>query len=93
MTHTIPLTSPAFEHARIIERPDGFYWQSTETGENFGPFATLLDATFDMQSEGEGEEQSLETLAEAEASLDLSDWIDPDTGSPAQETAPRIEEH
>ena len=93
MTHTIPLTSPEFEHTRIIERPDGFYWEAIDSGECFGPFATLLEATFDMQSESEGEGQSLETLAEAEASLDLRDWIDPDTGSPAGETTPRIEEH
>ncbi len=93
MPQTIPLTSPEFEHTRIIERPDGFYWQALATGESFGPFATLLEATFDMQTEGEGEGQSLETLEEAEASLDLRDWIDPDTGSPAEQTAPRIEEH
>ena len=93
MPQTIPLTSPEFEHKRIIERPDGFYWQALATGEDFGPFATLLEATFDMQSEDEGAGHSLETLEEAEASLDLSDWIDPDTGLPAEETTPRIEEH
>ncbi len=43
MPQTIPLTSPEFEHTRIIERPDGFYWQALATGESFGPFATLLE--------------------------------------------------
>ena len=81
------------DEARVIERPDGFYWQAMASGKTTGPFDTLLEATLDLQSAGdaEGEGQSYESLEEAEASLDISDWIDPDTGSPAEETAPRLE--
>ena len=86
---------PVRDETRVIERPDGFYWQSMASGKTTGPFDTLLEATLDMQSadDSEGEGQAYETLEEAEASLDISDWIDPDTGSPAEETMPRIEDH
>ena len=87
--------APVRDEARVIERPDGFYWQALATGKTTGPFDSLLEATLDMQSadDAEGEGQSYESLEEAEASLDISDWIDPDTGSPAEETMPRLEDH
>lgn len=87
--------APVRDEGRVIERPDGFYWQAMATGKTTGPFDTLLEATLDMQSadDAEGEGQSYESLEEAEASLDISDWIDPDTGSPAEETMPRLEDH
>ena len=34
-----------------------------------------------------------ETLAEAEDEIGISDWIDPDTGEPAEESIPRTEDH
>ena len=86
---------PVRDETRVIERPDGFYWQAMASGKTTGPFDTLLEATLDMQSadDSEGDGQAYESLEEAEASLDISDWIDPDTGSPAEETMPRIEDH
>lgn len=74
----------------VIERPDGFYWQDKLTGEEFGPFATLAEAMRDMQSQngngfGEGE-----TLEEAEAEIGIADWVDPETGQPAEESPPHF---
>ncbi len=76
---------------RIIERPDGFYWQAG--GEEYGPFPTLGEAETDMQSAGDGEFAPSDTLQEAESELGISEWIDPDSGVPAEDSVPRIEDH
>lgn len=79
---------------RIIERPDGFYWQSLKGGEEYGPFTTLAEAEADLQSGGGSEIQSdPEALQEAESELGISEWIDPDSGVPAEDSVPRIEDH
>ena len=74
------------DQARIIERPDGFYWQDRMTDKVFGPFPTLLDAMQDMEYNDESDYEPGETLEEAEAELGIADWIDPDTGLPGEET-------
>ena len=40
----------------------------------------------------EGEEVP-EALQEAESELGINEWIDPDTGGPAEDNVPRIEDH
>jgi hypothetical protein len=90
MTHVIPETSPDYDSTRIIERPDGFYWQSKSGGRDFGPFPTLLTAVLDMQVSDNGEVEPGETPAEAEAEIGIADWIDPETGEPAEENIPRL---
>ncbi len=93
MTRPIPETSPDYEQTRIIERPDGFYWQSKVDSREYGPFATLIEAVQDMQRSDDAELASGETLEEAEAEIGISDWIDPDTGEPAEEHGTRTEQH
>ena len=84
MKISIPETSPDFDRTRVIERPDGFYWQDKLTGELYGPFATLLEAVQDMQDhDGNGFEEG-ESLEEAESEIGIADWIDPETGEPAE---------
>ena len=79
---------------RVIERPDGFYWESKESGETRGPFATLAEAEADMLSGGaSAEDLEAEGLQEAESELGINEWIDPDTGGPAEDNVPRIEDH
>lgn len=80
---------------RIIERPDGFYWESKDKDEPRGPFATLAEAEADMLSggAGDGELDPVDTLQEAESEIGISEWIDPDTGVPAEDSVPRIEDH
>lgn len=92
MTTIIPETPPDYDRARIIERPDGFYWQDKETDRFFGPFPTLLEAVQDMGYNADSAYEPGETLEEAEAELGISDWIDQDTGEPGEE-APRLEDH
>ncbi len=93
MTQIIPETPPDYDKTRIIERPDGFYWQSRQDGRESGPFATLIEAIQDMQYRDESEGTPGETIQEAEAALGIADWIDPETGAPAEESVPRLEDH
>jgi len=92
MTIAIPETPPDYEKTRIIERPDGFYWQHRASGEEFGPFATLIDAVADMES-GSAILEAGESLEEAESEIGIADWIDPETGQPAEESIPHLEDH
>ena len=79
----------------VIERPDGFYWESKKKGETYGPFPTLAEAEADMLSGGASAADDLEAegLQEAESELGINEWIDPDTGGPAEDNVPRIEDH
>jgi len=80
---------------RLLQRPDGFYWESKDTKELRGPFETRGEAEADMLAGGaSGEDlESEETLQEAESEIGMSEWIDPDTGGPAEDNVPRIEDH
>ena len=68
----------------ITHRPDGWYWQTVDGRQEFGPFASQEDALADMRG---GDPEDLapgETLQEAESEIGIADWIDPDTGEPAE---------
>ena len=71
----------------------GVYWQAQDGGREYGPYATLLEAVQDMQTSGEGELEPGETLAEAEGEIGIADYADPETGEPAEERGPRLEDH
>ena len=49
----------------------------------------------DMLAGGAAEDEfePNDTLQEAESELGISEWIDPDTGGPAEDNVPRIEDH
>lgn len=88
-----PNTSiPADYTKYIAERPDGFYWIDLETGVEFGPFATATEAIADMETSPDSDYEPGESLVEAEAELDIADWIDPETGLPAEDSVPHIED-
>jgi len=90
----IPLDPPRrYGETRVIERPDGFYWQSNDGGPDRGPFATLLEAMQDMEIDDEESLEPGETREEAEAEIGIADWVDPETGEPSEEERPRLEEH
>jgi hypothetical protein len=100
-TERAPVKRPAGEEpvagaaplgGHVIERPDGFYWE--KHGEAHGPYATLAEAEADRLADGAAEEaDGTESLQEAESELGISEWIDPDTGGPAEDNVPRIEDH
>jgi len=85
-THTLP----DYDQARVIERPDGFYWQDELTDKFFGPFPTLLEAVQDMQEQSDSDFEEGETLEDAEAEIGMANWIDPDTGEPAEGSSTRL---
>jgi hypothetical protein len=84
---------PEFEDVRVIERPDGYYWQSIDGKQERGPFPARLEAEQDLAiCDGESLEVG-ETLEEAESEIGIAEWIDPETGELAEEEVSRIEEH
>ncbi|MBK6975440.1 MAG: hypothetical protein WCF44_17935 [Candidatus Methylophosphatis roskildensis] len=87
--------SSANEQVRILERKDGYYWRDDETGAELGPFPTAAAAMADARSLDDevDTEPSGDSLREAEDELGISDWIDPDTGEPAEGYSPHIEDH
>lgn len=88
-----PVAEAAPLTGRVFERPDGFYWEKAK-GESHGPYATLAEAEADMLADGAADEaEGAESLQEAESELGISEWIDPDTGGPAEDSIPRLEDH
>jgi len=84
--------APASGH--VLQRADGFYWEAKK-GQMHGPYPTLAEAEEDMLAGGGAaeEDEGVESLQEAESELGISEWIDPDTGGPAEDSVPRIEDH
>jgi hypothetical protein len=78
--------------SRVLERPDGFYWQEKEGGEEYGPFQSRAEAEADMLSDGVPGADT-DAVHDAESELGISEWIDPDSGEPAEDSVPRIEDH
>lgn len=95
MTQKIPTTSADFDHTRIIERPDGFYWQDDVDGREYGPFQTMLEAAADMQlaDDEAADEAGADDLRDAGELLGVPDWVDPDTGQLADDERTRTDEH
>lgn len=83
----IPQEDEEGEPARLIERPDGFYWQNKLTEKLYGPFATLAEAMEDTQYQEDSDYEEAASLHEAEAEIGIADWIDPDTGHLAEDSA------
>ncbi|HQS99188.1 MAG: hypothetical protein B7Y26_10515 [Hydrogenophilales bacterium 16-64-46] len=84
MKHLLPETPADYDHTRIVERPDGVYWIDADSGEEYGPFPSLFEAIEDMEYNADSDYEPGESVAEAEDELGISDWIDPDTGDPAE---------
>ena len=87
---TGPVSKEELPSARVYERPGGFYFK--DDGAEYGPFPTRAEAEAAMRAGDEAMEPG-ETLQEAESELGISEWIDPDTGGPAEDGVPRIEDH
>jgi hypothetical protein len=79
--------------SRIVDHPDGIYWVAPDGHQEFGPFDTVEEALADMEADDTDSAVEVASLSEAEDDLGLSQWIDPDTGSLAEDTATRLEDH
>ena len=94
MTSKIPSIAPDDGRSRIVERPDGFWWQQVEGGREHGPFATLMEAMLDLQAvDDEGPSEDPEDVREAERQLGVPELVDPETGQLADDEHTRTEEH
>ena len=105
MTQKVPVTPPGSELelddelfteedlVQIVMRPDGYYWQATDGKQEVGPFDSLELALADAGMDAEESQEPGETLQEAEDEIGIADWIDPETGEPAEgQSHPRLEE-
>ena len=82
----------ALPRGHVLERPDGFYWEAD--GELHGPFPTIAEAEADLLSGGGAADAADPgALQETESELGINEWIDPDTGGPAEDSVPRLEDH
>ena len=86
----VPSELSEIEQAQLIERPDGFYWKDELTEKEYGPFPTLIEAVENMRAQNDSGYEEGETLEDAEAEIGISDWIDPETGEPAEGVSPRL---
>jgi hypothetical protein len=73
---------------RIVARPDGYHWIALDGKRVFGPFESLALAQADMEAADEFASVPGESLQEAESEIGIADWIDPDTGEPAEGQSP-----
>ena len=85
---------PAVEEAAtIVERPDGYYWQALEPHQEFGPFETYELAREDRDAASAEALMPGATLQQAEREIGIADWIDAETGEPAEgESPPHLQE-
>ena len=74
--------------ATILKRPDGFYWLSEDGKQEVGPFESREAAVEDRDLTSEEALAPQETLHEIERVLGLSDWIDAQSGAPAEGGSP-----
>lgn len=72
----------------VIDRPDGFYWRSADGKREGGPFDTPELAQLDLETSEASDMAPTETLQEAESEIGVADWIDPETGEPAEGSSP-----
>ena len=77
------------EEVLVISRPDGYYWVAPD-GQEIGPFDSRELAQADVPSADADTPEPGESLQEAEDEIGIADWIDPDTGEPAEgQSSPR----
>ena len=77
-----PMTEP------IVHRPDGYYWQAPDGHNEFGPFETYEAARADLHAADAEDDEPAEALREAKDEFGIADWIDPETGEPAEGQSP-----
>jgi hypothetical protein len=91
MTTPTEPTPSENDQKQVIERPDGFYWQDKLSEELHGPFPTRLEAMQDiMEGQNDNSFEEGESLEDAEAEIGMADWIDPETGQPAEGVSRRL---
>ena len=77
----------------ILERPDGFCWKAPDSPAEFGPFDSCELARADRDAQVDEPPEDAEALREAEREIGINDWMDVETGEPAEgESPPHLDE-
>ena len=77
----------------IVERPDGYDLQAPDGHREFGPFESYELAQADRDAVGDEALAPGETLQEAVHEIGTEEWIDAETGEPAEgESPPHLQE-
>ena len=84
----VPKAAADVEAPSIIDRPDGYYWSGPGVGEEFGPYETYELALAARDAVDDEAEAPGEALLEAEREIGIADWIDAETGEPAEGQSP-----
>jgi hypothetical protein len=85
--------SAADDEAAFVEHPEGWYWLDPDGQQQFGPFADRQAARADRDRYNEEAPAEGETVQEAEREIGVGDWIDAETGDPAEgQSPPHLEE-
>jgi hypothetical protein len=85
--------APSTTDEVIVERPDGYYWVGPDGDAEFGPFEDRSAARADRDRFNEEAPSEGETVQEAELEIGIADWIDAETGEPAEgQSPPHLEE-
>ena len=90
-----PAAAPVIDSASpdVVEHPDGYYWQAHDSHQEFGPFESDELAQTDRDAVGDEALVPGETLQEALHEIGVADWIDAETGEPAEgESPPHLRE-
>lgn len=84
------VTEPESDNGRdrIVARPDGYHWLAPDGKQEFGPFETVEQARADMDAADDRALASAVTLPEAEREVGIAEWLDPETGEPAEGPSP-----
>jgi hypothetical protein len=72
----------------IFERPDGYYWSGPDGAAEFGPYETYELARTARDAVDDEAMAPREALLEAEREIGIADWIDAETGEPAEGQSP-----
>jgi len=88
-----PAPAAGADETAFAERPDGWYWLAPDGQQEFGPFADRQAARADRDRYNEEAPSEGETVQEAEREIGVGDWIDAETGAPAEgQSPPHLEE-
>jgi hypothetical protein len=72
----------------ILERPDGYYWKSPDGLDEYGPFESCEAALADRDAMGDEAPDGVDDLHDVERDIGINEWIDAETGEPAEGQSP-----
>lgn len=77
----------------VLERPDGYYWLAPDGQLEVGPFESYELAQAHRDAVGDEALAPGDALQQAEREVGVTDWLDPETGAPAEgESPPHLQE-